>query len=146
MSAQTGTSAEFDYAVQMAIADVQRNPDEAVRFAMAFVPVFVMKRPTPEMAQAGGCATCTYLGLWAQHWPGYGPSELGIKPENWHGVIFMFEDGIRSMTNNVNLQARQTLLHEIDHALERDHVLQHLQAAKAQLAAQIRGGCGYCGR
>ena len=146
MSSLTGTSTEFDNAVRAAIDAAQNSPDEAVRFAIHYVPVYVQARPTHDMAVAGGCPSCTYLGLWAQSWPGYTARDLGIQQENWHGVIFMFEEGIRRQGVPLSIQAQQTLFHEIDHALQRDHVLEHLKVAKAQYAAQVRSGCGYCGR
>lgn len=144
----SNVSAEFERAVKSAIAGVQESPDEAARFAMHYVPVFVQPEPTREQAIAGGCPTCTYLGLWTSNWPGYTAADMGIPQDEWHGVIFLFERGIRSMNPDLHAQTQATLVHEIDHALERDHVLEHLNRAKAQIAAQAMQarGCGYCGR
>lgn len=71
------------------------------------------------------CRACTFLGLWASSWPGYEQSP--------HGIIFLFEDGIRKeIEKKKDMGVRATLqeeclrvfLHEVDHALQRDHVLE----------------------
>ena len=133
-------SEEFKRAVGSALGLARVSPDEAVRYMVDFVPVYVQAAPTYEQAAAGGCPTCTYLGLWVDRWPGY--------PTAPHGSIFLFEDGIRKYSPDVYKQAYATLIHEMDHALQRDHVLQGLQRAKAAgwgvQARPQRSGCGSC--
>lgn len=134
-------SPEFKAAVQWAIAQAQVSDDEPVRFAINYIPVYADTDPTPQQAVAGGCATCTYLGLWSDEWPGY--------PKAAHGTIWLFERGIREQAmresrGDLYAQTLATLLHEIDHALQRDHVLEHLGQVK-QAAAMARPLCGSCG-
>ena len=102
--------------------------DEAAAFAATVVPIDAMRDATPEMKRAGRCVPCRFLGLWAMTWPGEEPSP--------HGHIWLFEDGIREEARRRRIslsdQIADTILHEIDHALERDHVLEGLQQAKAE--------------
>jgi len=131
-------SPEFVNAVNMALHNAIMSQDELVQFMVKQVPVYVQVAPTREQAQAGGCVGCVYLGLWADRWPGY--------PQMPHGMIWMFEQGIRSVGGNLQAQTLATLLHEMDHALQRDHVLEALNRDKiAAMAVQARGcrGCGY---
>ena len=118
---QIPASADFMAMAEWARQRAMESEDPAVAFAAANVPIFTMPYPTTGMAQAGGCGSCTYLGLWASDWPGYEPSE--------HGIIWLFEHGITTRARNGDVQ-QQTLLtleHEIDHALQRDHVLEAMQ-------------------
>ena len=98
------------------------HPNEAFRAAARWVPVYLQTYATQEQAEAGGCATCTYLGLWTNQWPEY--------PMAPHGLIFLFEDGIRRARNTFRGQVYQTLEHELNHALGRDHVLDRLRELK----------------
>ena len=109
-------TAEFIDAAEAAIAYVRNSDDPQVAYAAANVPIFIMPFPNSAQAHAGGCPSCTYLGLWANKWEGYAPST--------HGIIWLYEDGIRSKAHGdlIN-QTIKTLEHEIDHALQRDHVL-----------------------
>ncbi len=120
-------SPEFKDLVEDAIGYAQQSGDEAVAYAAAHVPIFMQIKPTHEQASAGGCRSCTYLGLWANAWPGYAPEE--------HGIIWVFEDGIRRIAERTGKdlfrQIYETVIHEIDHALQRDHVLEALQRQKA---------------
>jgi hypothetical protein len=136
---QAEVSPAFVDAVRWALDQAKHNPDEVVRFAAHYIPIYAQRTPTQEQAEAGGCPTCTYLGLWADRWPGYDAAP--------HGTVWLFEDGIKRMGGDVRKQALGTLLHEIDHALQRDHVLEALQAAKADIAAAaIRPQFGCCAR
>jgi len=127
-------SQEFLAAVKWASEQVAEDEDEAQRFAIHYVPVYAQAHPTREQAVAGGCTKCTYLGLWSNDWPGY--------PKTDHGTIWLFEQGIRSQGGDLYQQVLSTLKHEIDHALERDHVLEHLRQVKA--AAMVRPQFGCC--
>ena len=98
------------------------HPDEAFRAAARWVPVYLQSHPTTEQAAAGGCVSCVYLGLWSDKWPGY--------PDAPHGMIWLFEDGIRQARNTFDGQVYQTLEHELGHALGRDHVLDRLNDLK----------------
>jgi len=132
-------SPAFHAAVKWALEEAKHSPDEVVRFAAYYIPIWVQYRPTPDQARAGGCEQCTYLGLWADRWPGYEKSP--------HGHIWLFEDGIRRMGGGLQQQALATLLHEFDHALQRDHVLEGMNRAKAELAAMaVRPSYGCCGQ
>jgi hypothetical protein len=127
-------SAEFRTAVLAAVDRAKQAPDDSVRWMTAHIPVYIDARATPAQAAAGGCPHCTYLGLWAEHWPGYPPSP--------HGLVWLFEDGIRGQAT----QAWRTLsdvcfdvlVHEYGHALQRDHVLESLRGPADQIAAR---GC-----
>lgn len=114
-------SRDFYTAAEAAIARAKEHPDRAIAYAAHVVPVYVDTAPEPEQARAGGCASCTYLGLWASSWPGYPPVD--------HGLIWLFETGIRqhtaaSLTDEVHF----VLVHELGHALQRDHVLDEMKA------------------
>lgn len=124
MSDRIQPSSEFKSAVASALGQARRSPDEAVRYMVDFVPVYAGFTPTREQAAAGGCPGCTYLGLWVDRWPDY--------PSAPHGLIFLFEEGIRKTSRDLHGQTYATLIHEMDHALQRDHVLKGLQAAKAR--------------
>jgi len=134
MPNEGGVSQEFLSAVRWASEQAAQSDDEAVRFIIHYVPVYAQARPTREQAIAGGCVRCTYLGLWTSSWPGY--------PDAIHGTIWVFEEGIRAQGGDLYQQTLATLKHEIDHALERDHVLEHLKQAKA--AAMVRPQFGCC--
>lgn len=124
-----GVSPEFMGAVQWALATAGQSPDEAVRYMVETVPVYAAPRPDIAQAQAGGCPNCVYLGLWAARWTGYQQSP--------HGIIWLFEEGIRRMGGRLPQQTLGTLLHEFDHALQRDHVLEALGQHKALAAAAM---------
>lgn len=111
-------SQEFIVALTEAQHLAAQSPDSAVAYMAQQVPTYAQERPTPEQARAGGCPTCTYLGLWASSWPGYTPSA--------HGTIWIFEEGVRRQGGNLVDAAYRTILHEMDHALQRDHVLERL--------------------
>jgi len=132
-------SPQFVHAVEWAMTQARQSQDETVRFMVSYIPIYAQYRPTRAQAVAGGCPTCTYLGLWADAWPGYEPAK--------HGLIFLFEEGIRSMGGALREQVYATLIHEMDHALQRDHILHGVMEAKA--AAMYRPYAPYvgcCGR
>ncbi len=133
---QAEPTTEFQNAVKAAIDSASRWPDDAVQYMSHHVPVYAMTVPTPEQAKAGGCANCTYLGLWASSWPGYPPAP--------HGTIWLFETGIRSIGGDLRQNTLAVLLHEYDHALQRDHVLDAMAAAKAAGSFTPYRGCGVC--
>jgi hypothetical protein len=114
---------QFISAVRAAIAKAKESDDPAVRYAAAAVPIYAQPKATEAQALACGCKDCLYLGLWANAWSGYQSSE--------HGIIWLFEEGIRQTMDRTGLdmetQCLSVLLHEIDHALQRDHVLEALQ-------------------
>lgn len=115
------SSPEFLKAAESAVKNARENPDLAVAYAAHVVPIYAQPEPDEAQATAGGCAGCTYLGLWANHWPGYPPSD--------HGIIWLFETGIRAKTlGSLEDEATFVLLHELGHALERDHVLDEMKA------------------
>lgn len=123
-AAKLPVSPEFLEVVGGAVAVARMSSDECVAFmAAGHVPVFAQRRPDQAQARAGGCTSCTYLGLWADSWPGYEYSE--------HGIIWLFEEGIRKQGGDLAQQTLATLLHEMDHALQRDHVLDALRRQKA---------------
>ena len=117
-------SPEFRNAVMSAIGKLKVSQDEAQRYMVEFVPVYALYGPSYDMKVAGGSIKNTYLGLWTDHWNGY--------PGSPHGLIFLFESGIRTVNPDVYDQTYQTLVHEMDHALQRDHVLAGMHAAKAR--------------
>jgi len=121
-------SSEFINAVQAAIQEAQGSDDECIDYCAQNVPTYVQYQPTPQQSRAGGCRYCTYLGLWTDHWPGYERAP--------HGLIFLFEDGIRKEIEKKTAQGIYTtlqdeclrvFLHEVDHALQRDHVLEGMR-------------------
>jgi len=120
---QRPISEDFITAVGAALAYARVSPDEAVRYMVDNVPIFGQFAPDPIQAMAGGCSTCIYLGLWADRWEG--------KPSVPHGMIWLFESGIRKIGGSLETQTRATLLHEMDHALQRDHVLEAMHKKKA---------------
>ncbi len=130
-------STEFFDAVQWATEQAAQSNDELVRFAIHFIPVYPQREPTPAQARAGGCSTCTYLGLWSDAWPG--------MPRTEHGTIWLFENGIRKYSTDLYDQVLKTLLHEIDHAVQRNHVLESLNEAKAKARAMAWPRLGCCG-
>ena len=107
------------------------HPDLSVRYVMKNVPIFPAIVPTPQQAKAAGCEKCTFLGLWANSWPGY--------PASKHGDIWVFEDGVVKQAKNkgipVQAQVEDTLIHEAQHALGRDHVLEAMHHASPLVAA-----------
>ena len=167
-------SDEFKAAVHAAIAAVRTVPDDSIQYMLTgfgnpneVVPIYVEAAIAPEQAAAGGCASCRYLGLWADRWNGYPPSP--------HGMIWLFEDGIRSMRSRLaeastplnylggfveNVRTAQgdlvanttdVLVHELSHALQRDHVLDAMERARQQgiyavapAARAQQAGCNTC--
>jgi hypothetical protein len=111
------------------------SPDDAVRYMAEHIPIFAQWAPTPEQARAGGCERCVYLGLWADRWPGYANS--------LHGIIWVFESGIRGQGGNLPEQAYRTLIHEMDHALQRDHVLDSMESKRNSNAVQKAAALAY---
>lgn len=166
---------EFKAAVIQALDIARTLPDDALVYMTypEHCGIYADDKATTEQAIAGGCENCSFLGLWADSWPGYTRTP--------HGVIWLYEDGIRQLKGNADdsLQARHpgrydivvdgygavrdkygpltanildVLTHEMAHALQRDHVLDALDADKASgayvsgrgmVAANVRG-CGVC--
>lgn len=132
-------SAEFIAVARRAVAMAAEAPDDSVRYMAGAIPVYAQKEPDQQQRASGGCAKCVYLGLWAKDWPGL--------PMSLHGHIWLFEQGIRWMGGDLQKQTYDTLVHEMGHALERDHVLDQMERLKGRAAAQAyppRGGCGGC--
>lgn len=131
--ARLPVSSEFLEVVQVALSVARMSSDECVAFmAAGNVPVYAQRRPDLAQARAGGCVACTYLGLWADTWPGYDYSE--------HGIIWLFEQGIRKQPGDLGQETLATLLHEMDHALQRDHVLEALGRQRAAAQTGYHGG------
>jgi len=130
-------SSEFEAKVRDALHMAQQHQDEAYRFMAVEVPVYAQMMPDQQQAVAGGCPSCTYLGLWADRWRGF--------PDQPHGTIWLFEDGIRKQGGHLGEKVYATLLHEFEHALGRDHVLDAIKANKALgiRPYAVRGRC--CG-
>lgn len=129
-------SPDFRAAVDYALQQAAHFPDDAIQYMSAKVPVYMAAVPTPQQAQAGGCPNCTYLGLWAAAWPGLPPAP--------HGMIWLYEEGIRRTGGNIYEQVMAVLLHEYDHALQRDHVLDAMRADQARGAWRPWRACGGC--
>jgi hypothetical protein len=129
-------SEDFRLAVAHALQQASRFPDDAVQYMSYKVPVYMAPGPTQQQAVAGGCPNCTYLGLWAASWPG-----LPTAP---HGMIWLFEDGIRKMGGNLHEQVNAVLLHEYDHALQRDHVLDAMKLDQQRGLFRPYRPCGGC--
>ena len=126
-------SGDFMESARLAVVKSGQAPDDSIRYMAKAIPIYAQWEPTPEMARAGGCPNCTYLGLWTQAWSGYAGSQ--------HGLIILFERGIRYIGHNLWQLTYDTLLHEFGHALQLDHVLDAMQAqARGQYATS--GGCG----
>lgn len=135
MSPMRRASRVFLAACRMACWAMERHDDDAIVYAVKRVPVYAQYTATEEQARAGGCPTCTYLGLWTDRWPGY-----GVWP---HGIIWLFEDGNQQETaredSDLTAVATRVLHHELGHALQRDHVLDALERTRRQfIAAGIR--------
>lgn len=119
-------SPQFVEAVRAAVLRARTYPDDAIQYLSSEqygIPVYAQYKPNPEQARAGGCADCLYLGLWASFWNGY--------KQYPHGLIWLFEEGIRAQNNGVHDEAYRVLLHEFQHALQRDHVLDAMMAKQA---------------
>jgi len=110
---------DFLGAVQTAMYRASNHPDPAVRYAANNVPIYPFPKADRSQANAAGCPNCTYLGLWADHWSGY--------PTKRHGLIWLFEDGIRRDGADLDACVYNVLMHEIDHALQRDHILEAMR-------------------
>lgn len=130
-------SHEFVVMAEAARDNIARyHPNEAFRAAAVWVPVYLQRHADLQQRIAGGSAAGIFLGLWADQWPGYPPSA--------HGIIWLFEDGIRMARNTLQGQVYETLEHELGHALGRDHVLDRLRELKAaghSLEQYVRGEC-----
>jgi len=131
---------EFTTTIREARDLLMVDADEAVAFAARVVPVYAQRDVDPYQERVGGCRLpggrkCTYLGLWANGWA---DPEFPDAP---HGRIFLFEEGIRTYGDRLGVdlftQVYDTYLHEIGHALQRDHVLEALKAEqRAQALAE----------
>ncbi|RJO60344.1 MAG: hypothetical protein C4542_09640 [Dehalococcoidia bacterium] len=124
-------SAAFIAAVRAALDRAKAHNDRAVVYMADAIPVFAQLDATPEQKKAGGNPNGLFFGLWAREWPGY--------PYSQHGLVWLFERGIRSLGGDLVNNAFTVLLHEFDHALQRDHVLEALERKQAMDKAQ---GCG----
>lgn len=115
-------SEEFAGAIQDIINALRYHEDPALRYMLANIPIYAQWEPTGPQRRAGGCPNCTYLGLWANQWPGYTQTQ--------HGIIWLFERGIRGKAQHEGIDLYDAtagvLLHELDHALQRDHILESL--------------------
>ncbi len=121
-------SENFKSAVRSAIDAAAQVPDDAIRYMAQTIPIYLDVAATPEQGAAAGCPQCQFLGLWADHWTGY--------PDEPHGTIWLFEQGITLLPGDPVNSIYDVLVHEMGHALQRDHVLDAMEAAK-----QPRG-CG----
>lgn len=126
----------FKQAVARAIAAANQAPDDAIRYMARTIPIYLDQEASVEQSTAAGCATCSYLGLWANGWPGYPPEP--------HGTIWLFESGISGMGGDIAENAYDVLVHEMSHALDRDHVLDAMEAEARGLAAPA-SPCGCLG-
>jgi hypothetical protein len=165
-------SAEFKDAVAAAqSAILERVPDDAVRYMLTgwgkvseVVPIWLAEAASPAQLAETGCPHCAYLGLWAPSWPGY--------PSSPHGMVWLFERSIRGMRKSMPADTAQlvylqpsllgikaahgplvgnvadVLVHELQHALQRDHVLDAMERARAEGYATggppASRGCGSC--
>ncbi len=111
-------SQEFYNAINQAIAMAAQSDDLPIAYLARAVPISGLTEPDAAMKQAGGCAACTFLGLWTDAWPGYTAGD--------HGLIMLFENGIRAQGGDLLQKTFQVLMHEFDHSLARDHVLERL--------------------
>ena len=104
---------------------------DAYDYMSRHIPVYAQWDADTAQKRAGGCPDCMYLGLWADKWDGVEVST--------HGVIFCFEQGIRTEAERkgvpVEQQVKETILHEFGHALQFDHVLDAMEAEKAAAMA-----------
>jgi hypothetical protein len=121
----------------LALRDINSShPDDAIRFAAGQVPVYTQRAPSLAQAHAGGCPPpCTYLGLWADEATAarlFPPGPWSEEPAP-HGIIWIFENGIRRVARgDVYQQVHTTLVHELGHALQRDHVLDAMEQQGAR--------------
>lgn len=153
-------------------------PDDSIVFMLTGwgieeeqVPIYLLPKVDPRQAAAGGCPHCEYLGLWADYWPGYPPTK--------HGSIFLYEEGIMRLVERGRLASTvsppfsereyladfildvanthgplvgnicDVLVHELSHALQRDHVLDAMEAiAQGRPAAAVyhpqEASCNVC--
>lgn len=116
-------------------AALRNHQDERVRFMNRTIPVILQYAPTTQQAAAGGCPDCTYYGLWVNSWPGYPKPR---DPVQNHGLIFLFESGVRRGFESLDEGVINVLLHEMDHALGNDHVLEDMMNHKAAAMARKR--------
>lgn len=141
-----GPSQDFKDAFDLAIARLMGDDfhpgegDDAQVFMAQQIPVFLDSDATSDQAAAAGCVSCKYLGLWAPEWPGYAPTS--------HGTIWLFENGMRMQYPDLVSGMVGVLQHEMDHALQRDHVLEALEQARMQgwtrsaSGLSVPSGCG----
>ena len=115
-------SEDFIHEVQIALNEVVgQHPDKAVRYAAEVVPVYVMPYPTSELEAAASCDFCHHLGRWI---PG---SHDGVDAP--HGTVYLFEKGITDEAEaNRHDNTYGALVHELGHALNRDHVIEEMTA------------------
>ncbi len=130
-------SDEFRRAYLGAQQNLLHYPDDSVQYMAEFVPVYLDRAPTIEQKQAGGCTKCTYFGLWAAQWRGMARAE--------HGMVWLFEDGIRTINGDLIENTTKVLYHELyEHALQNDHVLDAMEQARARGMWAPWRPCGRC--
>ncbi len=104
------------------------------------VPIYGQLEPTLRQQEEGGALGKVYLGLWARDWPGY--------PASPHGIIWVFEQGTRQFAasegTDLTTKVMEVVLHEFGHALDRDHVLDAMEARRQAAMARPQSGCGSC--
>ena len=135
-------SEEFKAAVNQAwqiATDPVQTQDDAIRYMARAIPIYVEPIATPDQAAAAGCPKCIYLGMWSERWPG--------MPVEKHGIIWLFEAGIRTMRGNLVDNAYEVLTHEMGHALQRDHVLDAMEEERQRgvTSPSPPRGCGCIG-
>ncbi len=131
---QRELSAQFKEATELAVRKALQERNDAIRYMARAIPIYRQYAPTPEQARAGGCVKCHYLGLWTAQWPGYENSQ--------HGLIILFEEGIRFVRTDMWEQTYATLLHEFGHALQLDHILDAMEGERKRVQHQSRGATG----
>lgn len=129
------TTYEFHEATRRALDAARTVDDACVQYVLQHVPVYIQPFPTPEQLRQSGARGKMLLGIWAPRWPG-----LETGP---HGLIVLFEEGIRWSAENhgnaLNTETLAVLLHEIQHALQRDHILQAVEKEQEAWGASARG-------
>ena len=104
------------------------------RLADHIVPIWAQYAANPTEAAAAGCESCRYLGMWSGNWPNLPPAR--------HGNIILFEDAIMRLSGDPVKRCAEIIVHELGHALERDHVtdaLEQLHASGYQLPSGPKG-------
>lgn len=105
--------------------DPTLTPDDAIRYMAQHIPLYLNVAATPDQAAAAGCPSCTYLGMWTDNWPG-----IPRDADHQHGSIWLFEAGILGMRGDPVANVYEVLVHEMGHALQRDHVLDAMEAER----------------